>query len=141
MRFFNDSLFSFYRIVTKHSNVLLQFTTGITIHDSTNQPILANGRYPCRFPGCDSSFKYGGFHRMSHQMLHQPPPPPPPPTTTKIPNPKMMSLITTVALCTWLYLREISDAIKEGDGERTVKCIKMFLPHFKQGGSGSTKYA
>ena len=33
------------------------------------------------------------------------------------------------------------DAVKEGDGERIVRCIKMFLLHFKEDGSGSTKYA
>ena len=32
------------------------------------------------------------------------------------------------------------DAVKEGDGERIVRCIKMFLLQFKEDGSGSTKY-
>ena len=40
-----------------------------------------------------------------------------------------------------LLLRNFMDAIKEGDGERIIRCIKMFLLHFKQDGSGSTKYA
>ena len=33
------------------------------------------------------------------------------------------------------------DVVKEGDGERIVRCIKMFLLHFKEDGSGSTRYA
>ena len=28
-----------------------------------NQPVLENGRYPCRFPGSNSSFKHDGVHR------------------------------------------------------------------------------
>lgn len=40
-----------------------------------------------------------------------------------------------------LLLRNFMDPIKEGDGERIIRCIKMFLLHFKQDGSGSTKYA
>ena len=40
-----------------------------------------------------------------------------------------------------LLLRNFRDAIKEGDSDRIIKCIKMFLLHFRQDGSGSTKYA
>ena len=40
----------------------------------TNQPILPNGRYPCRFLGCSSSFKHDGVHRMRHKLSHDPPP-------------------------------------------------------------------
>ena len=40
-----------------------------------------------------------------------------------------------------LLLRNFRDAIKEGNGDRIIKCIKMFLLHFRQDGSGSTKYA
>jgi len=40
-----------------------------------------------------------------------------------------------------LFLRNFRHAIKEGDGDRIIKCIKMFLLHFKQDGSGSTKCA
>ena len=38
-----------------------------------NQPVLGNGRFPCRFPGCNSSFKQDGVHRMRHELLHKPP--------------------------------------------------------------------
>ena len=40
-----------------------------------------------------------------------------------------------------LLLRNFMDAIKEDDGERIIRCIKMFLLHFKVDGGGSTKYA
>lgn len=39
-----------------------------------NQPVLPNDRYPCRFPGCPSSFKHDGAHRMRHELTHDPPP-------------------------------------------------------------------
>ena len=40
-----------------------------------------------------------------------------------------------------LLLRNFIDAGREGDGDRLLKCIKMFLLHFREDGSGSTKYA
>ena len=116
-----------------------------------NQPLLPNGRYPCRFPGCTSSFKHDGVHRMRHELAHNPPPTIPeepvlintvPDPTDQNPEPKddiydyhcgFMNMA--------LLLRNFMDAIKEGDGERIIRCIKMFLLHFKQDGSGSTKYA
>ena len=39
-----------------------------------NQPVLRNGRFPCTFPGCNSSFKQDGVHRMRHELLHNSPP-------------------------------------------------------------------
>ena len=116
-----------------------------------NQPSLPSVRYPCRFPGCTNSFKYDGVHRMRHELTHNPPSTIPqepvlintvPDPTDQNPNPKdgindyhcgFMNMA--------LLLRNFLDAIKEGDGERIIRCIKMFLLHFKQDGSGSTKYA
>ena len=37
------------------------------------QPVLGNGRFPCRFPGRNSSFKQDGVDRMRHELLHNPP--------------------------------------------------------------------
>ena len=39
-----------------------------------------------------------------------------------------------------LLLRNFMDALKEGDGERIIRCIKMFLLYFKKDGIGSIKY-
>lgn len=39
-----------------------------------------------------------------------------------------------------LLLGNFMDATK-GDGERIIRCNKIFLLHFKQNGSGSTKYS
>lgn len=117
-----------------------------------NQPVLPNGRYPCRSPGCASSFKHDGVHRMRHELSHNPPP-----TIPK--EPVLSSTFPDPASCQnsepkddvfdyhcgfmnmALLLHNFMDAIKEGDGERITRCIKMFLLHFKQDGSGSTKYS
>lgn len=117
----------------------------------TNQPILPNGRYPCRFPGCQSSFKHDGVHRMKHELSHDPPPTIPeepvlvntvPDPTDQNPEPKDDVFDYHCGFMNMsLLLRNFMDAIKEGDGERIIRCIKMFLLHFKVDGGGSTKYA
>lgn len=117
----------------------------------TYEPVLPNGRYPCRFPGCESSFKHDGVHRMRHELSHDPPPTIPeepvlvntvPDPTDQNPKPKDDVFDYHCGLMNMsLLLRNFMDAIKEGDGERIVRCIKMFLLHFKVDGGGSTKYA
>ena len=117
----------------------------------TNQPTLPNGRYPCRFPGCSSSFKHDGVHRMRHELSHDPPPTIPeepvlvntvPDPTDQNPKPKDDMFDYHCGFMNMaLLLRNFMDAVKEGDGETIIRCIKMFLLHFKQDGSGSTKYA
>lgn len=116
-----------------------------------NQPVLPNDRYPCRFPGCPSSFKYDGAHRMRHELTHDPPPtiPEEPVLVNTVPDPTDQNPEPKDDVFDYHYgfmnmallLRNFMDAIKEGDGERIVRCIKMFLLHFKQDGSGSTKYS
>ena len=116
-----------------------------------NQPLLPNGRYPCRFPGCTSSFKHDGVHRMRHELAHNPPPtiPEEPVLINTVPDPTEQNPEPKDDIYDYhcgfmnmaLLLRNFMDAIKEGDGERIIRCIKMFLLHFKQDGSGSTKYA
>lgn len=39
-----------------------------------NQELTADGRFPCRSPGCDKSFKYDGKRRKDHKRTHDPPP-------------------------------------------------------------------
>ena len=116
-----------------------------------NQPVLANGKCPCRFPGCSSSFKHDGVHRMRHKLSHDPPPsiPEEPTLESTVPDPRDQNPQPTDDVFDYhcgfinmaLLLRNFRDAIKEGDGERIIKCIKMFLLHLKEDGSGSTKYS
>lgn len=37
------------------------------------QELIPEGRFPCRFPGCNKSFKYDGKSRRSHELSHEPP--------------------------------------------------------------------
>ena len=37
------------------------------------QELTAEGRFPCRFPGCNKSFKYNGKTRSNHELFHDPP--------------------------------------------------------------------
>ena len=37
------------------------------------QGLTPDGRFPCRFPGCTSSFKQNGKARRNHELSHNPP--------------------------------------------------------------------
>lgn len=37
------------------------------------QELTMEGRFPCRFPGCNKSFKYNGKTRRNHELSHEPP--------------------------------------------------------------------
>ena len=37
------------------------------------QKLTPEGRFPCRFQGCDKSFKYNGKSRRNHELSHKPP--------------------------------------------------------------------
>ena len=39
----------------------------------TTQEMNPDGRYPCRFRGCQSSFRYNGRSRRQHELTHDPP--------------------------------------------------------------------
>ena len=102
----------------------------------TYEPVLPSGKDLCRFPGCESSFKHDGFHRMRHELSHDPPPtiPEEPVLVTTVPdptdqNPKPKDDVFDYhcgLMNMSLVLKNFMDAIKEGDGERIVKCIQLF---------------
>ena len=37
------------------------------------QELTPEGRFPCRYPGCERSFKYNGKSRRTHELTHDPP--------------------------------------------------------------------
>ena len=39
---------------------------------SNNQPLTVDGRFPCRFPGCQRLFKFDGASRRKHEQTHHP---------------------------------------------------------------------
>ena len=49
-------------VLTQEEKALLQ-----------QQELTPDGRFPCRFSGCDKSFKYNGKSRKAHEASHNPP--------------------------------------------------------------------
>lgn len=119
--------------------------------EERNQKVNPDGRYPCRFKGCQASFRYGGRSRRLHELTHDPPPEihEVPQLVNTHPVEEGQSDVTNDDTFNYhcsmmnmsLLLRNFIDAGREGDGLRILRCIKFFLLHFRQDGSGSTKYA
>ncbi len=115
-----------------------------------SQVVNEDGRFPCRFAGCKASFVYDGWSRRQHEISHDPPPQirvAPPLAETRPDQESQENLAKDDVFdyhCSLmnmsLLLRNFIDAGR-GDGDRLLRCIKMFLLHFRQDGSGSTKYA
>ena len=112
------------------------------------QSVNEDGRYPCRFKGCKASFKYDGRSRRQHELSHNPPPEvrEAPKLAETSPNKGTLAKDDVFDYhCSLmdmsLLLHNFIDAGKEGDGDRLLRCIKMFMLHFRQNGSRSTKYA
>jgi len=117
------------------------------------QQLTADGRFPCRFPGCKRSFKYDGKSRRSHELSHDPPPEIPvdpivesaEPTSIK-PSPKSSKQddvysYNCALLEDGLFFMNFLDAVSEGDGKRIMRQYKYFMVMCKADGSHSTKYA
>ena len=119
------------------------------IHSS--QMLTPDGRFMCRSRGFSAAFKHDGKRRRDHEQQHDPPP-----TTTEAlfsdsTSEKAMSPAmdqkrgdtynyNCCLLSYGLLFVEFLDAIAEGDGDRNLRCWKVFLLHFKND-TGSTKYA
>lgn len=117
------------------------------------QELTPEGRFPCRSPGCDKSFKYNGKARRNHEMSHDPPVQvdnsailttctPTSTTPPKEPKPGDDVYNYNCALLTDCFLFfNFLDAIKEGDGARIMRQYKYIMLYCKADGSGSTKYS
>lgn len=115
------------------------------------QQVNEDGRYPCRFTGCKASFRYDGRSRRQHELSHDPPPEIREAPQLAETEPDQESTEThgkddvydyhCSLMNMSLLLRNFIDAGREGDGDRLLRCIKMFLLHFRQDGPGSPKYA
>ena len=114
-----------------------------------NQELTADGRFPCRSLGCDKSFKYDGKRRKDHELTHDPPPVIPEKPVLSPNYPKKVSLsdldhdvfnYNCSLLAQGLLFMNFLDSTSEGDGERSIRCWKFFLLHFKEEKS-TTKYA
>ena len=116
---------------------------------NSRQMVTPEGRFMCRSPGCPATFKHDGKRKRDHEQQHNPPPVTEDVTfnenTTTSTEPKQTkkddSYNYNCCLINYgLLFTEFLDAVGEGDGDRNLRCWKMFLLHFKKD-SGSTKYA
>lgn len=115
-----------------------------------NQELTADGRFPCRSPGCNKSFKYDGKRRKDHELTHDPPPAIPDKPVLSPNYPKGVSPheldddvfnYNCSVLAQGLLFMNFLDSTSEGDGERSIRCWKFLMLHFKEEKSTNTKYA
>ena len=126
-------------VLDNHSlNSLLDgILTAQQTQDATdNQPLTVHGRFPCRFPGCQRSFKFDGASRRKHEQTHHP--------SSSIENdgsPRSISepedstspedssktkgddvySYNCALLTDGLFFLNFLDAISEGDGQRLMR--------------------
>ena len=111
------------------------------------QGVNADGRYPCRFPGCPKTFAHHGKLRKDHEAKHNPP---------VIVNETPVHILDSklseddgddmlayqrALLDYGMVILNFWDAISEGDGERVIRCWKFFLMYLKHQGGSATKYS
>ena len=141
-------------VIDQHS--LNSFLDGILSEQEkndavNNQELTSDGRFPCRSPGCNKSFKYDGKRRRDHQLTNDPPPVIPEKPVLSYNYPKKGSLsdldddddvfnYNCSLLAQGLLFLNFLDSTSEGDGDRSIRCWKFFLLHFKEEKS-TTKYA
>ncbi len=107
--------------------------------------MTSSGRYKCRFPGCNKTFKSDGKWRHTHKQSHSPPV-----------NIEEQPLLTDIhdditaddvyncqkALLEYgMLILNFFDAISEGDGARVIRNWKFLLLYFCHDGQNSNKYA
>ena len=162
-------------VFDQSSSVDAIINTVITEQEKENlllqQRLTADGRFPCRFPGCNSSFKYNGKSRRNHELKHNPPvqvEEPPFEVTSSMQVPSTgdtkastedinasannSSGVTKIKsddvfnyncglLADCLLFFNFLDAIKEGDGMRLMRQYKYFMLYCKADDPHSKKYA
>ena len=114
-----------------------------------DQPKTADGRFPCRFPGCDYSFKHDGDSRRRHEATHNPPP-----VISEDASPvENQSKSTTkdsyqptdvssdddynyncAFLADGLFFMNFLDAVSEGDGPRLIRQYRYMMLYCRADG-------
>lgn len=157
-----------------HSSVDAIVNTVVTETEKENllrqQELTTDGRFPCRFPGCTSSFKYDGKSRRNHELKYDPPVQVEEPLietnfSTQLPSTADSSSKTSEGIsdddssertkktsddvfnynCALLadcfLFFNFLDAIKEGDGLRLMRQYKYFMLYCKADDHHSTTYS
>ena len=161
-------------VFDQHSSVDAIVNTVVTETEKETllrqQELTTDGRFPCRFPGCTSSFKYDGKSRRNHELKHDPPVQVEEPLietnfSTHLPSTADSSSKTSEGIsdddssertkktsddvfnynCALLadcfLFFNFLDAIKEGDGLRLMRQYKYFMLYCKADDHHSTKYS
>lgn len=112
------------------------------------QPQTENGRFPCRFPGCEFSFRYDGASRRRHEASHNPQPLTSDEACTcnnssevVIYNGDDVFSYNCALLADGLFFLNFLDAVKEGDGARLMRQYRYMLLYCQADGHSSNKYA
>ena len=108
-----------------------------------------DGRFPCRFPGCNTSFKYNGKSRRRHELSHDPPVVIEEVTTTTSSTTTDQASKSSddvfnynaALLSEGLFFMNFLDAVSEGDGQRIMRQYKYLMLLCKADDPHSTKYA
>ena len=99
----------------------------------------SDGKYKCRHDGCDCTFIYDGKKRIDHEKSHG---------LHLVSSKATNSFSDDSIFCYQLSFMDYAmivynfyDAVSEGDGMRIIRCWKFMLPHLKNDGQRSRKYA
>jgi len=143
--------------VFQHSAVVNDLVNHVVTEEERDeilnrQELTPEGRFPCRYPGCERSFKYNGKSRRTHELTHDPPvqiedeatllfssTPNPTPSECK-PVDDVFNYNCALLTNGFLFFNFL-DAIKEGDGLRIMRQYKYIMLYCKSDGTHSTKYS
>ena len=150
-------------VLDDHSvnGLLDQILTFQEAQDAINeQPRTADGRFPCRFPGCQHSFKYDGASRRRHEMTHNPLPVSSRDAASSASQTSSSMLressestsskdkpdddvynYNCALLADGLFFLNFLDAVSEGDGLRLMRQYKYMLLYCRADGHHSNKYS
>ena len=138
-------------VVDQERNENIMRSVQVIEHEqhAREQQVNAQGRYPCRSPGCSKTFAHDGKLRRDHELKHNPPVViDAPPTDLFVIDSRFSEddrddmLAYQKALLEYgMLVVNFWDAVAEGDGERILRCWKFFLMYLKHQGGSATKYS
>ncbi len=125
------------------AKVVDKFVTNKKSLDSfLNQKSKANESitYKCRSPGCTREFKVDGKQKKNHEFKIHGLDPIVRESESEAETDDMYNYQVSF-LEYGMIVKNFSDAVKEGDGERIIQNWKFLLPYLKANGAASRKYA
>jgi hypothetical protein len=103
-------------------------------YTDAKRSVNAEGRYPCRYKGCQKTFAFDGKHRRQHEMQHYHQP--------EVNEYEIANVICdTICLIMECYCSIYGMEYQRGDGERVKRCWKFFLMYLKHQGTSANKYS